>query len=69
MLINNQDLLQRLRRTANVLRGLADSAEYKNYLLPPLLLKRLPEHSDVEVEAAGAVGGQREAEMNDRNEQ
>ena len=47
MPLNNQDLQQRLRRTANVLRGLADSAEYKDYLPPPLLLKRLPEHSDV----------------------
>ena len=63
-----QDLQQRLQGTANVLRALADSAEFKNSLLPPLLLKRLPDYSDVEVEAAKAVGDQREAAMSDRDE-
>ena len=62
-----QDLQQRLRRTATVLRALADTEEYKDYLLRPLLLKLLPDHSDVDVETAEADGFPREAGMNDRD--
>ena len=56
MPLTSQELQSKLWQAADILRGLIDSADYKNYIFSMLFLKRLSDRFDEEVENAVAAG-------------
>ena len=69
MPLTSQELQSKLWQTADILRGQIDSADYENHIISILLLKRVSDRFDEEVE--GAVndrGVPRETALADRDE-
>lgn len=68
MALSSSELQSKLMGAANILRGQIDSADYKNYILSMLFLKRLSDRFDEEVEDAIAANVPAYVAKSDRDE-
>jgi type I restriction enzyme M protein len=68
MTLTLSELEGKLWRAADILRGQIDAADYKNYILSMLCLKRLSDRFDEEVEEAVAAGVARPTALSDPDE-
>ena len=68
MTLTRQELESKLWQAADILRGQIDAADYKNYIFSILLLKRLSDRFEEEVENAVKQGVGRNIAFEDRDE-
>ena len=68
MTLTRQELKSKLWQAADILRGQIDAADYKNYIFSILLLKRLSDRFEEEVENAVKQGVGRNIAFEDRDE-